>query len=219
MKHFIAATTLSIFSLSSPLAAQDWSGPYAGINLSSTKLESDHEFSNGAPSDTASASGTVPGLFLGYNLQRGKLVFGAEVELQAGSVSGSFDNASGIGSSGSVKAENQKSVRAIIGFAGKLGTADTLFYGAVGATTADFEFRGGPSSFDISDNGYDKTLTGTSFGLGMDTRLDDKITMRAEYRRTNFEETEGPLSPAFSSVEMPAKVSQNQFTLGLRMDF
>ena len=219
MKHLIAPIALSVASFSTPLAAQDWSGPYAGISLSSTNLTSEHEFSNGAPTDTAKASGTVPGLFLGYNLQRGKLVFGAEVELQAGSVSGSFDNVSGIGSSGSVKAENQRPIRAILGFAGKVGTADTLFYGALGATAADFEFRGGPAGSDTSDIGYDKSLTGTSFGLGMDTRLDEKITLRAEYRQTNFEEADGNLSPNYSGVDMPAKVSQSQFTLGLRMDF
>ena len=69
------------------------------------------------------------------------------------------------------------------------------------------------------ENGYDQTLNGISFGLGIDTRLSDAMALRAEYRQTDFGESDGSLAPMFSGVSMPVKVRQSQFTLGLRMDF
>ncbi len=237
MSHLVKSVAVALGLLASPASAQDWGGLYGGLTLSMSNVTADHSFSNDAPSDTVTLTDGWPGLFLGYNIQRGNLVFGAELEYQSASGSGSYENYSNITSAGETRLKEQMSLRAIMGYSGRIGRADTLFYGALGATRGSFEFRGGPASFGggqlvlieqmalfhdrsrVPENGYDQTLNGISFGLGIDTRLNDAMALRAEYRQTDFGESDGSLAPMFSGVSMPVKVRQSQFTLGLRMDF
>ena len=127
MRHQLKILAATTCLLASSATAQDWSGFYGGLTLSMSNVTADHSFSNLAPSDTASTNTGWPGLFLGYNIQRENFVFGAEIDYQAASGSGSFENLTGITSIGETTLKEQMALRAIVGFSGKLGKADTLF--------------------------------------------------------------------------------------------
>ena len=74
MSHLVKSATVVLGLLASPASAQDWGGLYGGLTLSMSNVTADHSFSNDAPSDTVTLTDGWPGLFLGYNIQRGNLV-------------------------------------------------------------------------------------------------------------------------------------------------
>lgn len=137
--------------------AQDWSGAYAGLTL-------------GAPSGEVVANivaepldvlgGSFVGAHVGYMVQSGQIVFGAEL---------SYGEARDTGMDRVDTAEFQKIVdlKARLGFA----TRNMLVYGVVGKSEV-FLYDNPTNSFDMNGN---------AFGLGAELAVSARMTLGAEY--------------------------------------
>lgn len=200
-----------------PAAAQDWAGPYGGVTFGYAFGDATHSFDNGAPSGNSSPDGVPVGGFLGYSLQSGNTVFGAEADIDLNNQAGSYTNTTGSTSGGSTEGVWQASVRGVVGFEGQLASKPALYYATAGWAVGEFDFMGGPSA--APTNPYSETLNGWTAGLGMDWRFAPQTSLRVEYRYTDFGTASGVLAPAFPGVTMPVDVTQHAVRVGVRMDF
>ena len=215
LKGFVGAAIISAVPLGA--VAQDWDGFYGGVSFGYAFGDANHSFSNGAPSDNSSPNGALIGGFVGYGMQSGTMVYGAEADLDFNNQTGSFTNLSGSTSGGSTDGVWQGSIRGVVGVAGQLSGRPALYYATAGWAVGEFDFMGGPSA--APTNPYSDTLNGWTAGFGMDWRVQNMTSVRIEYRYTDFGTASGVLAPAFPAVTMPVDVTQHAIRLGVRMDF
>lgn len=148
-----------------PATGVDWSGPYAGLSYGRTS--GSFEIASGTVLNYL--DGHATGVFLGYNLQRGQLVFGGE--LSYATVSGMVADDAGFG--------NDDTLDSLLELRGRLGVSlgNALVYGAVGLSKGNYTI-----------NTVDKpTASGTSVGLGMDYLLTDQIFVGIDYTRRKMD--------------------------------
>ena len=124
------------------------------------------------PTLCLSDGGVAYGAHLGYNWQNGRTVFGVEA-----AVLGSQAELDVAGEGMCVGAELDYAA----GLMGKVGYqfAEALFYGTAGVAYAEFGTAG-----DVSDETYDET--GYAYGIGMDYRLTEVVSIGAEHVRHRF---------------------------------
>lgn len=171
-----ATSLLALGVIASPALAQDWTGFYAGGTLSYDSISPNDLSYGDGPVDL---NGAGLGLFSGYNMQSGNLVYGAELGLTKHSGEG-FDGdylepATALHSVG---------LRARVGFA----SGNMLPYLAIGATRTKWEadHAGSGDPADI----FSDTATGTSVALGVDWSLSAQSFLRVEVERTNYGDDE-----------------------------
>jgi outer membrane immunogenic protein len=173
MKAFLLAVAVS-GSLAGPLAAQDWAGFYGGFSGNYAIGEYD-EADPMAP--TVELDGAQVGLFVGYNVQRGNLVFGGELAYSLGDVvikdfsAGKFDS--------------------FFDLKGRLGYAqgDAHFYGILGYSWSRF------SLFDEFSSDGD----GLVFGLGAEASVSDRVMVGVELMRRSVGHDGTPSLPPFNA--------------------
>ena len=167
----------------------DWAGAYSGVSLGygDLSLEADLEELvedflpeldvDELPSLSLSDGGVSYGAHLGYNWQNGRTVFGVEV-----AVLGSQAELEVAGEGMSIGAELDYAARLM----GKVGYqfAEALFYGTAGVAYAEFGTTG-----DISGDSEDET--GYAYGIGMDYRLTETVSIGAEHVRHRFNDVAG----------------------------
>jgi len=192
--------------------AADWSGFYLGVQAGYLFGQSHHRFSNAAPSDDSDPNGVGGGLHAGYNFQFDSIVVGPEADFEGTSVSGHFDNRSGITSSGSAELRWQSSLRGRIGYA--IGAF--LPYVPAGAAFGDYEFGGGPTGGPCC--GYSDTLTGWTAGAGIEYLM-DRVSLRVEYRYTDYGKASDGLAPFFPGVSMPVDNQTHAVRVGVSFHF
>ncbi len=142
-------------------AAKDWSGAYVGGTANWARGEFN------ATGDR-SASGAGGGLYGGYNMQNGQIVYGAEADVNYG------DNDASNGTIGMKQGVNG-SLRARVGY----DLNPVLVYGTAGVAAANVKAQQGGSS--------DKnTLLGWTAGAGAEALVTDNITARVEYRYSDY---------------------------------
>jgi outer membrane immunogenic protein len=137
------------------------------------------------------------GGFLGYRLQLGKTVVGVEGDINGNSGSSSY-SASDANTyraesfTGSVKQGFDGSIRGRLGF---LVTPETLIYGtgglAFGSVTGSYaysahEIDGGGFASATGGGSWTTTRTGMTGGAGVETMLTQVLTLRLEYRYSDF---------------------------------
>lgn len=158
-----------------PVPVTDWSGFYGGLSYAQGR-GSDTYFVNGfydkGPLDL---EGGVPGLFAGYNFQRGRLVFGGELAASFGKIEGvppGYD---------------EQDITALVDLKGRVGyaTGRLMVYGALGYSYSQLTEDYLPSE--------DTWLEGFGYGLGVDYRIGSRFFVGMEYYRR---EATGPLDYA-----------------------
>lgn len=154
-------------AMPAPASGVDWSGPYAGLSYSRTSGYMDMAgFGLFDYTD-----GRATGGFLGYNVQRGNLVYGGE--LSFATVSGMVFRDVSLG--GDDPVDSLLELRGRVGYS--LGSA--LIYGAFGLAKGNYTL-----------NGIDKpTASGTSLGVGMDYKLTDQVFVGLDYTRRKMDGT------------------------------
>jgi len=146
----------------------------------------------------ANLSGPAGGAHIGYNLQRGGLVGGAEVDaffgrIRTGSLgSGSFDQ------------DFLSSARVKAGYA----FGDMLAYGTIGWAYST-------TSYQDSSGSANKTIRGDVFGAGLEYALTRSVSIRGEYMFYDFGKA-SYVTP-FSSKSLSA--STNLLRLGASLHF
>ncbi len=184
--------------------AYDWTGVYVGLfgtSVSGTNTWVDNSPSTANPGDW---SGTLPGVELGYDWQRGHLVLGLGLAV----TSGNFDatgttNTINCGTGCSTDIDGLKTLYARVG----LAMNRTLIYAVAGASSADAHGTSDGFVTDVSD-----TLNGTTFGVGLEQAIGKRLSVSLEYLQTDL----GTLDfGAACGFECHTDVKFNQFKLGL----
>ena len=191
-----------------------WAGTYAGADAGFDAGRAAHKFDNNAPAGSSSPKGAVGGGYAGFNLQFNQIMLGVEGDIQLAGLKGSFNNASGITSSGSSKLGWEGALRTRIGFA----MDRALFYVAGGMAFGQFTYHGGPA---LAQNccGYNALRTGYTIGAGSEYAFSDHLVGRLEYRYTNFGKVAGALAPTYPDVAMSVANHDNDFRIGLAYKF
>ena len=146
-----------------------WSGPYAGTFVGYNVSNFD---------DLAGASlhgeGFVGGVYGGYNLQSGNLVFGIEAD-----IGGSGFDASDARGAGAQGYSGESNVFGSL--RGRAGVAldPFLVYGTAGLAVAESEL----SRAGFSDS---ETNLGYTVGAGIEAQVFDNVTTRLEYRYSDY---------------------------------
>ncbi|MEA3535341.1 outer membrane protein [Rhizobium sp. CC-YZS058] len=140
---------------------KNWSGAYVG----GTANWNHGEFK--ATGDRT-AAGFGGGLYTGYNMQNGQIVYGAETDIN-------YQDTDVDGDARSMKQGVNGSLRARVGY----DLNPVLVYGTAGVAAADIKARqnGGSDS---------KTAIGWTAGGGAEAFVTDNITARVEYRYTDY---------------------------------
>ncbi|GGD13160.1 outer membrane protein [Aureimonas glaciei] len=187
-RQFLAVSTLMAGmafaaagpALSADIAAPDtlpaasapihiWSGPYAGGFVGYSASEFDQ--SNGADFD---GEGVVGGIYGGFNLQSGQVVYGVEADLGASGLdAGGFDASTGA----SISADSN----AFGSLRGRVGVAydPFLFFATGGVALANKELTSNGASDDNTHVGY-------TLGAGVEAQVTPNVTSRLEYRYSDF---------------------------------
>jgi outer membrane immunogenic protein len=190
MKTFFLGLVLA--AIPGIAGAEDWSGPYAGVSLADV-TGAYEEFLIGDPTpedpwQTDRLSGGTTGAFIGYNFQRGDLVFGAELAYARGEV--------GLETFTSNWLDAHLDLKARAGVA----AGRTLVYGVVALSSADRYAA-------VLDDPL--RVSGTGLGLGMDVLLGDRGFMGLEVlrRKLSFDEGDIPVFPGLSGDHRTTSVT------------
>ena len=144
-----------------PVAAHDWSGPYVGLSYGKTSGDVNDVFTNfELDSDKAA------GAFVGYNVQRGQMVFGGELEY-------SSTDTVVIGGGGDDTFDSMLDLRGRLG----LSAGKALIYGSLGYSKAEMTINGTDGA----------SLSGVSYGLGVDVAVSSRIFVGIDYTRRNMD--------------------------------
>ena len=142
---------------------KNWSGAYVGGNATWQKGKF-----NGQDQDRGHALGG--GLYGGYNMQSGSIVYGAEADLSYAGEDGS----AGAGLKGTQGVNG--SVRGRVGY----DLNPFLVYGTAGVAVANHELEGNGTN-------DEKLAAGYTVGAGVETFVTDNITARVEYRYSDYQ--------------------------------
>ena len=212
MKKLIAVSALALLALSAVAVADGmpkgsmkdthealpWAGCYAGANIgydwSNVSNDSTAEVL-GAPipqsslSSSASPKGFMGGVQAGCNIQRDRLVYGVETDLDLSSVTGSGSQSLPLGGPFALVSEFSQRLSYFGTLRGRLGVTASdkvllyvtggLAYGRVETTTHYGVAIGGTGIF--FDGSSAETKFGWTLGGGAEYALADRWTLKGEY--------------------------------------
>jgi outer membrane immunogenic protein len=188
----------------------DWAGLYAGAHLgyawadtNVTALD-DYLFSPALDAEfNFDSDDIVGGVHAGYNWQRGRFVYGVEVDITASGIDETVDNtlSPGSGESFSTKIDWFGTARARLGYA----VDRFLPYVTGGMAFADIE-----SSYNDPDENFPSpvgnfavasdVVFGWTLGAGAEYALDENWILRAEYLYVDLEDSQGTLRTIFADT-------------------
>ena len=173
--------------MAAPAMAQDsgFSGPWvagvAGYDIN--KAGSSQDDGVNAPQD-ANAEGMVYGGAVGYDLDMGTMVIGAEAELTDSNADSTYGDPYTTFGLGTVDAGRDLYVGARAGFK---ATPSTLVYAKAGYTNARFNYQGSDGSTIYATN---IDTDGYRLGAGVEQKFGGNAFAKLEYRYSNYQEGE-----------------------------
>ena len=173
--------------MAAPAMAQDsgFSGPWvagvAGYDIN--KAGSSQDDGVNAPQD-ANAEGMVYGGAVGYDLDMGTMVIGAEAELTDSNADSTYGDPYTTFGLGTVDAGRDLYVGARAGFK---ATPSTLVYAKEGYTNARFNYQGSDGSTIYATN---IDTDGYRLGAGVEQKFGGNAFAKLEYRYSNYQEGE-----------------------------
>lgn len=202
MRHILLSTTALIaLSLSvqaadlpkrtapaaAPLPVFVWSGFYAGADVGYAWMRDSLTQNDGSAiafTSRPQPKGALGGVFAGYQMQSGNLVYGVESDVELSGLKGSSTNHYGTEDYyHSVKTNVRGSLRARLGYA--FGPA--LIYATGGVAAASFKTSQTNLDYPADGSHSGKTTRfGWTLGAGVEYKLTSAWSLRTEYRYTDF---------------------------------
>jgi outer membrane immunogenic protein len=149
-------------------------------------------------------NGAVYGLHAGANYQIGSVVLGAEIDGEGARISGGFTDPPAApfnpGGYGRTDISAQGSLRARFGFA----FDRVLVYATGGLAMAKFQST--YANWGLVTESFDKTVSGYTVGGGVEYALTNNLTIRSEYRYTDYGLIQNHSQiafPGFSGTQKP----------------
>ena len=143
-------------AMAAPASAHDWSGAYVGLSYGRVSGDVFDTFATFDYDD-----GKALGGFVGYNFQRGNLVYGGELSYA------SVSDATILLGGGDDSLDSLLDLRGRVGFA----AGKALIYGALGYSRGDLTINAADGA----------TLSGTSVGLGADFMVTQRVLVGLDY--------------------------------------
>ncbi len=200
-------------AVTAPAASEKsfWDGAWAGVSLGRGNTNFDigalvtdpigDEVLNLNLPDLG-AEGSSAGFSLGYDRQvKGNWVAGVQIDGAVTSITNDagFQTVDLIGSDDVDFGYSLTQSQTVSGLArvGFLPSESTMIYGLAGATRGEFtaDYAASVNGTEVTTGGYDFAMMGTTLGAGIETRLSDKLSLKLEYRMTDF--------GAYSLVDLP----------------
>ena len=171
-----------------PPAAQGWSGFYAGASANFDR--GNFDFYNTTPyiltfNDTL--NGTMYGGFVGYNIQRGAMVYGGELAYSAGNIAGA-----NLGFN--FRLTSMLDLKARVGYA---ISPSLLAYGVAGGSFGQLDLPLDPN--------FSAALSGFNFGAGVEYKIGAHMIVGAEYLVRNVA---GDTANGFNISEVQTQSAQ-----------
>lgn len=175
-----------------PAPISNWSGAYLGAT---GNYDWGRFTGNGGDRD---ADGFGGGLYGGYNMQSGQIVYGAEADVNLGDEKGSAGSNNGVGLEG--KQGVNGSIRARVGY----DMNPFLLYGTGGLAISNNKVSD-PTSSDKA------TALGYTVGAGVEAMVTNNITARVEYRYSDYQDKDfsldsGSVSRGFDDHSVKAGI-------------
>lgn len=192
----------------------DWSGPYLGLAASSPLGSTawyTSTFGGGGYADEGDWENTQGVLSLGYNIQRGQMVYGVELSYSSGDVHAETATSNPHFTCAPNICETK--VSDLIELRGRAGRTmgRSLFYVSGGLASAKTE-----AIFGVFDQvlGEDR-LNGISVGVGIEYAVSARTSLKAEYSRVKLGKLDIPADCENCSVTPEF----GSFRLGLNINF
>jgi outer membrane immunogenic protein len=194
--------------------APTWNGFKAGItlgasNYTNTWTDTDYDWYGGSLSYTKRK--LAPAIHVGWDTQTGSIVYGVELDHSFNSAKTDRVYSTSPGNPPQIlKADELKSVTTLRGRMG-LAVDSTLVYATAGLAKAKADHSwtrvSSPSgSFPSFSNDH----TGLVYGLGVEHRLNQMFSIRAEYQHVNIPETKATNADGYT-MEVGEEVSTFAF--------
>lgn len=170
-----------------PATAYSWSGAYVGAQAGYTvggHVQDEYIYIDAAPwfNYDLSPDGAFGGLYAGYNYQfSNNIVLGAEADFALGNVGASGATIEYAGYDSSTDIDWTGSVRARVGYA----FDRFLPYATGGVAFGRFSFEERAEDYGVRQSA-DVNVSGWTVGAGVEYALTDNVTLRGEYRLTDF---------------------------------
>jgi outer membrane immunogenic protein len=174
----VAAAMPNVANAADPFVpvADIWTGPYIGAFGGYTWLDADGEFSGDDITDGGPIDGFLLGGQIGYNKQIDSAVLGLEADIAYSDASGTVDAE---GESASVDLNYLATIRGRAGLV--FGESDsTLLFATAGLAVGDFDV-------DFEGDSVGHTHLGLVVGAGLEHKVTDDISIKAEYNYMDFE--------------------------------
>ncbi len=221
-----AALTAAAVSATGPVMAQDagidWSGAYAGLfgarnNSDIGIVDLDGVGGVGQFVDF-SAEGSEVGGLVGYNFQRGNLIYGVELSLANGGAAGNL-----VTDTINLDETLEWQVKSSATLTARVGTivGQTLFFGSAGVARSKVHYGFLNLADDLvtveADNRIDSTFNGYVLGVGLEHALSARLIFRTEVLHTEFSSQTLDLLPGLVPIEYSP--SNTAVRIGLVMSF
>lgn len=188
-KYLVAAVAAFTLVASTSAQAQEdpsWTGLYVGAGISGTHMKTDQDSPaqltygayHAAKYDGSHAYGFVQA---GADYQIGDYVIGAQLRHErTGSNGDSFWKVDELVSA------NAKHMTSLTARAGYLVKPQLLVYANAGAAFGRFDYGSVDERWGLVDDSLGANRTGATFGAGAEYRLANRVSLFAEYNRTQF---------------------------------
>lgn len=182
-------------------ATTSWTGFYAGgsLGFGSANYDIGATYDNPGIPLTASlnlpdlgAQGALFGLQAGYNYQMSSnWVIGAQIDAMGSNITN--DTAlSVVSGPNSITGNYDLTVSSMYTVSGRLGyltSPNTMVYGLLGVTRGNFsgDYNLAVNAVPLAAGSYDFSLNGMAVGIGMETMLNDHLSLGVEYRYNSMQ--------------------------------
>jgi outer membrane immunogenic protein len=202
---------LSLLSGSALADANDWTGVYAGAQFGQGSSSFDYSY-HGAAAVSFDSDGLIGGLTVGYNWQKENFVLGVEGDYSLSEVGSSTLVTPAPcyiqGCNGRIKSTASGRLR--IGYA----VQSFLPFLTVGAAFADIKGSADLGACGSAYCGFSSSRWGQTYGAGVEWRINQKWSAKAEYLYSHFD------APAFSSSNVTvSSINLNVARLGVNYHF
>jgi len=230
MKRFLFGTVAAIVTAVSANAADlpdyeapaapvvapyDWTGFYLGLQAGYGWSQADTTFTGPAPPPigiSPDGDGFVGGAHAGYLQQFDSFVLGVEADIEYSDING-FDRSLAPSGSGKADIDWMGSLRLRAGYAWDRA----LLYATGGLAYASVDGSGGPAAGPLQ--GFSDDVWGWTLGAGVDYAFTDTVSIRAEYRYTDFDDASSNLGPLYPTVNASTDIDVHALRLGVSYHF
>jgi outer membrane immunogenic protein len=219
MLGFLVATILASSAfVVTEVVADDWSGPYVGLQAGYNWGDADAEAYNAGEEEWPVALngfdlyGFVGGIFAGYNWRVGNdVLLGVEGEGNWGSIDDTITK-----DGGTWGAKVEQNWDASLRLRAGVAMGDYMPYMTVGIAWADVESQG-YTNWDYED-AHDATLTGWTIGAGVEKKINNNLDARIQYRYSDYGD-ETWYIPIGDYDTGKIQYTAHMFTVGLSYNF